>query len=66
MNRTTISILTLSLLTIIFWIGFQIYKITTNKELPTATAEQIEPLNPNLDTDILEKLIESTKSVAPK
>ncbi len=56
MNKNLVSILFLTLITIVIWVGFQIFKITTSTTIPAPTQEQIEKLDPNLDTGVLDDL----------
>lgn len=56
MNKNLVSILFLTLITIVIWVGFQIFKITTSTTIPAPTQEQIEKLDPNLDTSVLDDL----------
>lgn len=56
MPKNIIYILSLTLATLLLWVGFQIFQITTSSPLPTATQKQLAPLNPNLDKVLLEDL----------
>jgi hypothetical protein len=53
-SLVTIAILTA--VTVIFWIGFGVYRIFTSKPSPPVPREIILPVNPNLDTTILNGL----------
>jgi hypothetical protein len=59
LSRNTVFVLILTILTIFVWIGVDVYKIVTKKEIPAVLKEQLEPLNTNLETKALEEL--STK-----
>ncbi len=57
-SLVTIAILTV--VTIIFWIGFGVYRIFTSKPSPPVPKEVTLPLNPNLNTTILNSLQNKT------
>ena|SRR5260221_261252 len=46
----------LTLITIIFWAGFELYRAFTIKPTPTVPAEIMNPLDPSLDTKSLDGL----------
>lgn len=50
----TIAILTV--ITVIFWTGLEVFRELTVKPEPTVAAEILAPLNPNLDVDSLNKI----------
>ena len=53
---TAVTTAVLSLITIFFWAGFEIYRSLTVKPTPVVQAEIVNPLNPTLDTKTLEGL----------
>jgi sensor domain CHASE-containing protein len=59
LSRNTVLALILTIITIFVWIAVDVYKIMAKKEIPAVLKEQLEPLNTNLETEILETL--STK-----
>lgn len=55
-SRNLLVILILTAITIFVWIGIETYKILTNQEYPKVVQEQLEPLDPSIDTKIIEDL----------
>lgn len=53
-NALMTSILTL--ITVLTWIGLEVYETATKTTIPKVTQEQMLPLNPVLKTDIIEAL----------
>jgi len=45
-----------SFVTVAIWIGFEIYWAYQKKAAPPNVQQQIEPLNPNIDTDLIDSL----------
>jgi hypothetical protein len=43
-------------ITIIFWIFFTLYQVFITKPAPSVEPELLEPINPTLNTDILDKI----------
>ena len=41
--------------TVVVWIGFDIYRILTQKPNPQVPPRILEPINPKLDTEMLER-----------
>lgn len=58
--KNSVTILVLSLITLVVWIGYQLIQINT-KPLPEPTQEQIRELDPTLDTQLLEQLRNAPK-----
>lgn len=46
----------ISFVTVAIWIGLEIYRSYQTKELPTTIKAQISPLDPNLDTQLIDSL----------
>ena len=61
MNKNLIPILFLTLITIVVWVAFQVFKITTSSTIPKPTQNQIQELDPNLDTSVFEDLESALK-----
>lgn len=55
-NLVTIAVLTV--ITIFFWIGLEVYRVLSTKPAPSVPEEILAPLNPELDTITLDKLEE--------
>jgi hypothetical protein len=51
-----VSILILTLITVIMWVSFSVYRAVTDKPAPTITKTISEPLSPRLDTDTINKI----------
>ena len=51
-----IIILALTLITIVFWAAFEIYRTFTTKPTPPVAQNILEPINPVLDADALSKI----------
>lgn len=56
---SSIVIAVLTVITIIFWIGFEVFRIFTTKPAPVVPKEIIAPLSPTLDSGGLTRLQES-------
>lgn len=56
MNKNFVTILFLTLVTIVIWIGFQVFKAATTSTIPAPTQKQIQKLDPNLDTSVFDDL----------
>jgi hypothetical protein len=46
----------LTLITILAWVGTDIYRISTRKNIPRVLEEQLTPLSPKINTQILDQL----------
>lgn len=57
---TSVTTAILTLITIIFWAGFEIYHSITTKPVPPVSAEIINPIDPTLDTKTLDSLLGRT------
>lgn len=55
-SKLTISILTLSLVTILSYLGYQIYLQTKKVDFSTIDPKYTTPLNPNLDPKLINEL----------
>lgn len=53
---TLVTTAVLTLITVIFWVAFEVYRTLTTKPAPVVPAEIIAPLNPTLDEATLNKL----------
>lgn len=53
---TAVTSAVLTLITIFFWAGFEIFRSFTTKPTPTVAQEVIQPLDPTLDTKALDNL----------
>ena len=48
--------LTMTLITLVSWLGFEVYRAYAIKPVPDVLARQLMELNPNLDTITLDKI----------
>ena len=53
---TTVTIAVLTAITVIFWVGFEVFRLATKKPEVVVPAEIIAPLSPTLDAEALVKL----------
>ena len=60
MSKNLVPILTAFLIVLVLFIILQVVQIATKDPIPEATQKQIETLNPNLNTKVLEEI--KTKS----
>jgi hypothetical protein len=63
MSKNVVNILALTMIVVLMWVAFQIFKYTTAQPVPQATARQLEVLNPNLDTAVIEDLNNPEKTL---
>lgn len=61
MNKNIVTILFLSLITIVLWVAFQVFDISSQSTIPPPTQEQIRELDPNLDQSVFDDLKKSLK-----
>jgi len=55
-SRTNIFIAILTLITVLLWAGFEIWRTYSTSTVSTQTAEAIVPLDPTLDETIFAEL----------
>lgn len=55
-SRNLLLILILTSITIFVWIGIETYQILTRKDVPKVIKEQLEPLDPAIETQIIQDL----------
>jgi AICAR transformylase/IMP cyclohydrolase PurH len=49
----------LTLITVITWIGFEVYWVSIRTTIPKVTQEQMATLNPKINRGVIEKIKES-------
>lgn len=49
-------IIALTVLTTLFWVGFDVYRALTTKPVPVVPAEVLAPITPTLDENVLNSL----------
>ena len=54
--RDVVVLLISTLITIAAWVGFEVYRAYTRVNLPEGVEEYLTPLEPTLDTQILDNL----------
>lgn len=59
MSKNLVTILFLTLITLVFWVAFQIFRVGSESTIPQPTQEQIRELDPNLDKSVFEDLKKS-------
>ncbi len=57
---TLVTVLTFTTITIIFWVFFSVYKVLTTTPEVNIDPQLLEPINPSLDSNSLNKLEERT------
>lgn len=70
MNKKEFLLLSImTFITVVLWTGFEVYHTHQASTVPNLLLEQIEPLDPQLETKIIEKLkdrlTEENLSIAP-
>ncbi len=55
-DRDLIILLTTTLITLATWVGFEVYRAYTKVTIPNGLEKYLEPLDPNLNTSVLDKL----------
>lgn len=63
LSKNVVNLLVLTLITLLLWVTFQLFQITTRSSIPQATQEQLQPLDPNLDFDLINDLNNSEKTL---
>ena len=61
MSRNIVTILTLTLFTLLSVVGVVLAQTFLKSTLPEATQKQIEPLDPTLNSELIEELENSVK-----
>jgi cell division protein FtsN len=61
MPKNFVTILTLTLITLVGFVVVVLAQTAFKSELPEATQQQIEPLNPEIDLNLIEELENSKK-----
>ncbi|MCL5411678.1 MAG: hypothetical protein M1150_02970 [Patescibacteria group bacterium] len=55
-GKNFIVVLILTLITVIGWVSFEVYRSFNTSTIPSTAQELISPLNPNFDQDLVKKL----------
>jgi hypothetical protein len=58
MNKNLLTILLLTVITLLAWGAFQLFRIRSESTITPPTAEQIRELNPTIDKSLLNDLKE--------
>lgn len=61
MSKNFVTVLFLTLITVLSWLGFQLFKISSESTIPKPTEKQIRPINPELDKSVFEDLKQSIR-----
>lgn len=56
LGRDALILSILTLITVITWIGYEVYYAATKTTIPKVTQEQLTPLNPKLKKEVMEDL----------
>lgn len=57
-DKDIILLLTTTLITVTVWVGFEVYRAYTKVALPEGLEQYLTPLDPQLSTEVLDKLQE--------
>lgn len=55
-SRDVLTLSVCTLITILAWIGFDVYRILSREKQPYVPANQLVPLNPKIDEEIINQL----------
>jgi hypothetical protein len=55
-NRDLLILSILTVITVFSWVTFEVYRALTQVEIPAVLKQQIEPLNPTIQTEIIQGL----------
>ncbi len=55
-NRDLLILSILTVITVFSWVTFEVYRALTQIEIPAVLKQQIEPLNPTVQTEIIQGL----------
>lgn len=55
-DRDIVMLLVMTMVTLISWVGFEVYRAYTKVTVPAVLARQLKEINPNLNTDVLNNL----------
>jgi predicted negative regulator of RcsB-dependent stress response len=53
LDRDIVMLLVFTLITLVSWVGFEVYRAFTKVQIPEVSAKYLVPLNPNLNTSVL-------------
>lgn len=60
-DRDLIIVLTSTLITLATWVGFEVYRAYTKVTVPEVLQKHLLPLNPTLNTQVLDQLEQRDK-----
>lgn len=60
-DRDLIIVLTSTLITLATWVGFEVYRAYTKVTIPEVLQKHLLPLNPTLNTQVLDQLEQRDK-----
>lgn len=52
-DRDIVMLLVFTLITLVSWVGFEVYRAFTKVQIPEVSAKYLVPLNPTLNTQVL-------------
>ena len=53
LDRDIVMLLVFTLITLVSWVGFEVYRAFTKVQIPEVSAKYLVPLNPTLNTQVL-------------
>ncbi|GEM_PF-1988342 len=55
-GQNWVTFMIFTLITVVIWIGFDVYRTLNKKSLPDISEKEVSPFNPSLDTTIIDLL----------
>lgn len=56
LGRDALTLAIMTLITVLTWVGFEVYRVAVKTTIPKVTQEQMKPLNSSLDRQTIENL----------
>ncbi len=63
MGKNLVNLMALTLITLVVWVTFQLFQIMTRSSLPPSTEKQLQPLDPNLNFNLIDDLNDPNKTL---
>ena len=60
-DRDLVFVLISTLITLSCWVGFEVYRAYTKVEIPEVLQKHLQPLDPSLNTQILDQLVQRSQ-----
>ncbi len=56
LDRDIVTVLVATLITLVCWVGFDVYRAYTRRQVPEVLQKYLQEFDPKLDTDVLDQL----------